>query len=197
MLKRLLSGKISVSLKNEGFIGRGLSWNREVEDVIQVIEFQRDRYSSVGVISFTINIGVFRREVWSIAWGVPEPSFVKEEHCFPRIRVGEIMHDAPGLPKDIWWRIHKDVQDFENLENIREAIINKCIPKLNQLSDIDYIFDYYVERQRFILPADKIYLAILLQKCGRSDEANSLFGKISAVSEEWKSRVLQVQKNLG
>jgi len=91
MLNNLIESHVAPLLKRHGFKKKEMTWNKSVDDFVQVIDFQLSSYSDEKEESFTINVGVLCTEVWKICWQKEPPKFVKEDDCFPRVRIGKLL----------------------------------------------------------------------------------------------------------
>ena len=196
MLISFIKSKISPSLSFIGFQRRGLVFERNRSGVSQIIEFQRDPYSLSGELSFTINLGVFHSEVWSKMWGVNAPSKLKGEHCFPLIRVGDLLDSNQGGHFDKWWKI-SDTDAYGNAaREISQILTGACVNALNSLENYDNILSYMGSLKRNILPYEKLYLAIVLDIVGNSEKSELLLQEVSHLSADWSRAVGSVRERL-
>ncbi|MCH8148422.1 MAG: DUF4304 domain-containing protein [Planctomycetes bacterium] len=97
-------------LKETGFRKRGRSFNRPADDgLVHVVTFQAgdypvgDNYEIPGLREslygqFTVNLGVFIPEVFTLENDQPPPKFLQEYHCEIRKRLVELANGS-----DVWW----------------------------------------------------------------------------------------------
>lgn len=69
-LDSLLDSTITPLLKEDGFKKKNLCWNKQTGDFIQVIQLQTSRHNIDDDGRFTLNIGVFHPQVFSVIWDI-------------------------------------------------------------------------------------------------------------------------------
>ncbi len=161
MLKKLIKDHIANTLKGVGFSKKGLTWNRNIDGYIHVINIQPSHLDNDSKTDFTVNIGILLPDIWETFWDKQVPKFVKEENCYPRFRLGELLAGFNGKCRDKWWTLSVE-KDVDVVGKELETIINDtCLPffdKAKSISDICIISDSLNSQ----LPIDKLYHSILL-----------------------------------
>jgi hypothetical protein len=97
--KQLLAGDFGPWLKDRDFRRRDSTFRRRREDAWQIVNFQRNRYSTSRAVPFTVNLGVsldllhdeppWRARGWPL-----------EYECDFRERIGALHHG-----EDHWWTV--------------------------------------------------------------------------------------------
>jgi hypothetical protein len=106
---------VAPSLKGRRFKKQRHTFNRIAElGLVHVVNFQMGQFP-IGAYEipglrpnlygkFTVNLGVFVREVYEITQRGPAPAFVQEYACEFRVRLGELLMP----PADTWWSLTDD-----------------------------------------------------------------------------------------
>jgi hypothetical protein len=143
---------LTKQLKPLGFVRKGRTFNRTVEDgVVQVINLQSGAYEIGGRIplpaelahlkpdlygKFAVNLGVFVREV-SEKDGTKSPAFIQEYYCCVRDRLGRangkehwwsLVNGAEALVADVSAQLESAGLPFLERFGTRQAIIADWIP---------------------------------------------------------------------
>jgi hypothetical protein len=126
--------------KRSGFRKQRHTFNREpAPGLIQVINFQMGPYEVGDPVEipgfrenlygkFTVNLGVYVREVHDHLSRVPAPRFIAEPYCEIRKRLGELMPSAG----DIWWSL--DHEPDVLAADVAEPLDRVGLPYLDGLS---------------------------------------------------------------
>jgi len=196
MLNDLIKIHVAPLLKRHGFKKKDLTWNKVVDGFVQVVDFQLSSYSDEQEETFTINLGVLCPEVWNTCWQKEPPKFVKEDDCFPRVRVGQLLGGFSVDSQDQWWMCSPDVDENALGEELCTLIENKCIPFINGMLSKQKINDFYSLSSINLLPIDKIYLAIVKSFLGDNESSSELLSGVGQISKAWSNRVEIVQGQL-
>lgn len=196
MFKDLIKAHVVPLLRQHGFKKKDLTWNRPKDGIVQVVDFQLSRFSSEGEDDFTINLGVFDSQVWKQCWAKEPPKFIKEEDCFPRIRIGYLLNGFSKESTDHWWACGAEINESELGNEIVGLIERKCLPFLEDMSDRRSVIEFYSAGSDDLMPVEKIYLAIIKNSIGDADSSNKLLNEVGAVSNAWAKRVDQVRSQL-
>ena len=197
MLKNLAKKNIAPLLKKHGFKKKDLTWNKAVDGFIQVIDFQMSRFSSAEEDNFTINLGVFDSQTWQTCWLKEPPRFIKEEDCFPRIRVAQLLQEFSEEATDHWWICNAETDEESLGQEIADLLEAKCIPFLDSLLNHQSIIDFYSSNPVNLMPVEKMYLAIIKNSAGDVGSSSELLSEVSSISKAWSNRVEQVKSQLG
>jgi hypothetical protein len=166
-----------------GFTRKSSTWRRNLENYIDVIEFQReyDRY--------TVNVGVLTKGTLEIIWGTPTPAFPKEVKCTVRSRIGRLVSEY-----DLWW----DVSNAISLTIVAEYTRNAALPFLDRMHSTEqqqrFLIDRGALKDTYPLPAMK--LAILMFWDGKESEACALLRSLGSKSGLWNPRIAEVAARL-
>lgn len=192
MLADLIKNHVTPLLKQHGFKKKDLTWNKSKDGVVQVVDFQLSRFSSDEEEDFTINLGVFDPQVWKKCWGKKPPKFIKEEDCFPRMRVSQLLNKST----DYWWAYDANTNDSELGKEIEELLEGKCLPFLNRMLDQNEVVNFYSSDTEHLMPIEKIYLAIIKNDVGDAYSSDELLSEVVTISKSWATRVDQVRSQL-
>ncbi len=196
MLNDVIKSHIAPLLKRYGFKKKEMTWNKTVDGFIQVIDFQVSSYSDEKEETFTINLGVLCPEIWNACWQKEPPKFVKEDDCFPRLRVGQLLGGFSGDSKDQWWVCSTDVNEDVLGEELSVLIESKCLPFIGGMLSKKNINDLYSSSSINLLPVDKVYLAIVKKLVGDKESSAGLLSEVGKISKAWSNRVEIVQSQL-
>ncbi|MEQ5777143.1 DUF4304 domain-containing protein [Thalassospira sp. NFXS8] len=192
MLADLIKNYVTPLLKQHGFKKKGLTWNKSNDGFVQVVNFQLSRFNSDVEKDFTINIGVFNSQVWKKCWGKEPPKVIKEEDCFPRMRVGRLLNK----PTDHWWTYDANTNDSGIGKEIKGILGEKCLPFLNAMLDQNEVFRFYSVHTECLMLIEKVYLAIIKHDVGDVRYSEELLSEIAVASKDWAKRVDQVRSQL-
>lgn len=193
MLKELIQLYIAPFLKRLGFRKKGMTWNREVNGIVHVIDIQSRRQRVDGSESFTINIGIFVNELWLLFWNKDVPLFVKEENCYPRFRLGYLLSNFDPK-RDKWWDIRSKEEIEKTGKELETLFTDKCLPFFDQIKSISDVLDISVVAKPN-MPADKLYHAILLNILGNKTESEQLIGGLCS-DTHWGDRATEIAERL-
>lgn len=131
-------------LKLHGFKKKGLKWNRERGDFVDVITFQEAKHSTAESPVFTINMGVFVASFFEAIWNKQLMTFASEADCIIRLRLGDLMQNRLyGNAFDQWWTLSGDLDNVESIKKeIHLAISEKAIPFLDSFRDYSFIINH-------------------------------------------------------
>ncbi len=193
MFNDIMNKQIAPLLKSFGYKKSGLTWNKHAGDIIHVINIQSDSHNNQ---SFTINLGIFDKNIWKICWGKETPKFVNEEDCFPRFRIGDLLSDFSDKGTDFWWSCNSSTNEQHLGNEILDMLKNKCIPLLERSANINLIEEFLTKKGINLMPIEKIYLGIIKYKLDKIISSNELFDQVSDISQSWAKRIEFVNKQL-
>lgn len=197
MIKNYIKQCISPELKKYKFKKKGTCWNRISENnCIQVVDLQISSYGNENEGQFTINLGIFDPVIWKKCWGKEIPNFIKEEDCFLRFRMGELINDFPAESKDIWWQYNDESKIEDLCIEIVEMLENVCIPFFEKVTNYVEIDKLLITSQKKMMPIEKIYWAILKYEIKEFDSAQKLLDEVASISDVWEKRVEFVESQL-
>lgn len=197
MIDDIVRTFVAPHLKEQGFKKNGLTWNRAVNDIVQVINIQKDRYSTKDETRFTINVGIFVADVWNVCWSKPIPRFVRELDCYPRFRIGFLLNGLAPSYRDKWWSVAVGVDDDIGCE-IGEIVASQCIPFYDSLKTTHEVALFVRDKFRDKLPLEQIQRAVLFRICGLNNcldpwpmEDDDYWGAFSRAAKEKSQRYLK------
>nr|VFK40152.1 MAG: protein of unknown function (DUF4304) [Candidatus Kentron sp. SD]VFK45528.1 MAG: protein of unknown function (DUF4304) [Candidatus Kentron sp. SD] len=193
MLKNLIKKHVATLLKQRGFKKKELTWNKSKDGVVQVVDFQLSRFSSDEEEDFTINLGVFYSQVWKKCWGKEPPKFIKEEDCFPRIRIGKLLNGFSEKLNDRWWTCSAKTNEADLSGEIESLLEEECLPFLDDMLDQHKVIKFYSSSSDRLMPIEKIYLAIIKNGVGDINSSDDLLSEVVTISKAWADRVEQVR----
>ena len=189
MLKEIVELHLKPFLKYKGFKKYGLTWSKSSNGITQVINIQLSRSNERNEENFTINLGIFNPSIWEKCWSSEIPRIIHEEDCFPRIRISDLLNGASKKNTDYWCTCTSETDEQALANKLIELISSKCIPFLDGMLDIQNVVEFYRDKTEYMLPIEKIYLAILNTKIGNHEIAKRIFEEVSAISSAWAKKV--------
>lgn len=188
MIKKYLTS----ALKEKGFKKHHFVWNKKLDDIVHVVDVQKSRWSSPGEISFTINVGVWIKQNWAICWGDDFPKVIKEVDCFPRFRIGKLLH---GESLDEWWKIREDNIEQVGSE-VKSVIQNKCFPFFEKCHSLNQISEIAGDIENWKQPAERIAYAVLKYLDGEKKLSEKILAELEDEAVAWQPRIQQVRNKL-
>jgi hypothetical protein len=119
LFQRLIKSLKPIAVAS-GFKHRGQNYICESSDCWGVINFQKSRYSSSDEKSFTINLAIAAKRIFTyrgIVRNTPPPAYA----CHWTIRISELMADE----RDKWWTVSE-----ESLHSAVELEVQKAVSEL-------------------------------------------------------------------
>jgi hypothetical protein len=126
-------------LKGHGFRKRRHTFNREPEDgLVQVVSFQMGAHMVGDPVEvpglrenlygrFTVNLGIFLRDVHERLAEFEVPAFVSESHCEISMRLGELPTGS-----ERWWNLEQDPRELA--ADVGDELREHGMPWLDALS---------------------------------------------------------------
>lgn len=112
-----IQNEIYQNLKQIGFKKRGRTFNRKINNgIVQVINFQSGKYTSIFYGKFTVNLGVYIEEIYALDFDISNKKFVQEYDCQVRNRLNYLKSET-----DVWWNINFEERQ-QTIEEIKELI---------------------------------------------------------------------------
>lgn len=196
MLTDLMQKYVAPLLKQYGFRKKELTWYRTRDGLVQVVNFQLSRFNNSEEESFTINLGVFNPLIWRKCWAKESPKFIREEDCFPRIRIGQLLSSTTGEAVDHWWTCHESTNGEVLGSEINKVLEEKCLKFLDDMLNCEQVARFYSSHFNHLMPIEKIYLAITKSCLGDIHSSHDLLNEVGAISVAWANRVEQVRSQL-
>jgi len=188
-MKKDLITKIDEIIKPIGFTLRSSTWNRRVNEYVDVINLQK---TSIG---FIINIGVYLNDIFKHCWPTLVLDFIEDPHCIVVTRVNHLLINTPY--KCLW-----NKENSDSIQEIPIVIENYILPYFNRahsINEIEIILESTLKPTKpfgGINTYAKLYLAIIKAKQGKISEALKLLEEFdSGISKEWSIKIFEI-KNL-
>jgi hypothetical protein len=194
-LDEIIKQAIQPLLKLYNFKKKGLQWNRERGEFVDVITVQKASYSTLLREVFTLNLGLAVPEFRKIIWPEKQESSLSEAECVVRVRLGDLLQGKPfGDAIDHWWELEKIYNNAEQTgRQIEEALINFGIPFLEQFDTFNAIVAHIrlVMGWQSKIPLNAIYRALAEWKSGLADTALETLANIKSKAWENKAEIIR------
>jgi hypothetical protein len=125
----MLREELAPALRRLGAKGSGGNYVLPDLDYFLCIGFQKDRYSRVDRVSFTVNLAAINRREWEQGWQpwwgkVPTATSVKPVGRYTRLGLLTPQH------QDIWWAVTAETDTKSLAEEVVTAIRDHGLPGL-------------------------------------------------------------------
>jgi len=194
-LEGIVRGVIQPVLKSGGFKTRGLRWNRNRGDFVDVVTVQEAKYSTAEKQVFTLNLGVFVKSFYEAVWQKPSSGLVTEADCAIRVRLGDLVQGKPyGDALDQWWEIENSTHtgDLAGRE-IENALRELGLPFLERFDNFRMIADHLQKIRGWQAknPLTLLYRALAEWEMGDSSSALETLTVIKGKAWELKADVVR------
>lgn len=182
--KHIVSG-LNKLLEPLGFAKKGAAWNRVVGPYTDVVDLQVSKSQD----RVTLNIGVIEKSVYFDCWDRVVDDFINEPNCIVRTRI--LTEDN----KEKWWQI----ADADTVEDMVASVKNFVLPFFDKHHSLDSMREFLIQTNVVdkTYPPPVIYLAIILHRLGKSDEACLRLGALKKKTVgAWLSRVEEIAEKL-
>lgn len=190
----IIGDYIAPGLKDARFKKSGTTWNHRIDGVVHVVDVQRSRIGPDRV-DFTLNLGVWVENVWRICWAKDNPRLIREEDCFPRFRVGQVIEDFQSRAHDKWWSVRKEESPEAVGEEVEHVLYQKCLPVLQRIRNESDALAFTRDNLLIRLPLETLYFAILQFINGENEIARATLLDLSS-DNHWGPRVHKVMERL-
>lgn len=130
--KEIIKSTVTPILKDSGFKKRSLNFNRKINEVVQVLSFQRSKWNNSESIEFTINLGIYLEKIFEISRGqINTSNFMKVGDCFLWGRSGHLIYNY-----DYWYKLDFNSSFSSIEEQIKWDFIDHIMPMFNYLNSI-------------------------------------------------------------
>jgi len=190
--KGIIKQYITPFLKEKGFKKLGAVYNRGLEEVVWVINIQKNRWNSQEKAEFTMNVGVHIPGIISTYINKPEPKRPTILDCCIEARLGLLS----TVGRDRWWELtHDDIASKKDREigmDIQDRLNNDAFPFFDRFRNTKNVADYLeAERsreERHIWPQNVVigftYASILALRQGKHEHAKGLMIKARDLSKK-------------
>jgi hypothetical protein len=139
-LNKGLLGSLGAILRPSGFKGGGPGYRRLFPDVMHLISVQKSVYSTSESFKFTINIGVWSKDVFiRQGFGDQPPGSVARCHVDRRIR-----SFVPGA-KDLWWEVRDEGDIISACAQIEPILLARVVPILDRAKTAESLLHEWKE----------------------------------------------------
>lgn len=166
-------------LKPQGFIRKGLIWNRSDGRYTDVIDFQISRFDS----KVTVNLGILDRDVYRKCWSEEASKFVEEVDCTVRKRLGILLDNH-----DTWWQLEDESAQAEMLNALGDVGV-EFLSGMHSESAMERFFLSSSEKPpRY--PPEAVYLAIIQLNQGKTTKGCDILSRLfENTSAGWHRRI--------
>lgn len=194
-LDDIVGQTIQPLLKSVGFKKKGLQWNRDRGEFVDVLTVQEAKHSTSERQVFTLNLGVLVKSFYESVWRKSLNGFATEADCAVRVRLGDLIQGKPfGDANDQWWEIEGATQSAELIgRQIEDALKGMGIPFLEQFGTFGAIADHLkrVKGWQAKNPLIVINRALAEWKTGASNDALETLATIKGKAWEGKADVVR------
>ena len=195
-LKTFVTKSAEESLRQCGFIASGMIWNRHVNDLVHVIEFQENRWNTKAERDFGISIGVAFPAVWEIVWGKTAPRVFSISECFPQVPFGFL--PSVNIGRNVGWTYVVDEENSHVEEEVHNALASHCVPFLNKCLSLQSVLAMSRELSLPLQPYEQICKAVMCFLSSRQQEGQQILDGVSSNPHlrAWSKRVDTVMDGL-
>jgi hypothetical protein len=177
-------------LKPLGFGRKQLTWNRERNGFVDVLDVQIGKSSEPDAISFTLNVGLMAGDVYEACWGKAPPAWIQETDCTVRTRLGMLGSES----RDLWWDGDASEVRSDVVRRVQADALS-FLDSIRNLQDVEGALERTLAR-RPDRPLGQLYLAIVKASLQKTDEAAALLDDVAKIGA-WRGRVAEVRERLG
>jgi len=193
-LNDIVGKSIQPLLKSVGFKKKGLQWNRDRGEFVDVLTVQEAKYSTLEKQVSTVNLGIAIPEFREIIWPNIKAS-PTEADCVVRVRLCDLIQGKPfGDANDQWWKIEDAAQSAELIgREIEDALKGIGIPFYERFDSFSAIVDHlrrvrgWQEKNPLIL----IYRSLAEWRMGISNDALQTLTLIKGTA--WEAKAASVR----
>jgi hypothetical protein len=151
---------IDSAIKPLGFAHSKSIWTRTVNDLVDVISMQSSNLDS----TFTLNVGVFNRELRDILWD-GRVKQIDEPVCVIGIRAGMLKFNNK---KDHWWPLHDPATPDEIVACVKEYVL----PFFDRHHSFEAMIEFLENRkvQKYTSFPAAYFLALLYFRTNRQND---------------------------
>jgi hypothetical protein len=179
MDRRAVTSHLDRMLRPLGFVRRGLTWNRRVGAIVDVVGLQVSKAGD----AFTLNLGVLEPQVYETFWGEPAGGQVDETKCTVRTRLGYL-----AAARDVWWR----AEDPGALGEVEAALVRYGLPFL-EAHRSDAAMEGFLgasHEARWAYPPPVAYRALLMARAGDPAGGCALLRELcGCTSGAWRQKI--------
>jgi hypothetical protein len=195
-LNDIVGETIQPFLKSIGFKKKGLQWNRDRGDFVDVLTVQEAKHSTSAKQVFTLNLGVAVKSCHEAVWQKLLSSSVSEADCPVRLRLGDLIQGKPfGDANDQWWEVEGGTQSAQLIgEQIVDALKDMGIPFLERFETFGAVADHLkkVRGWQAKNPLALIYRAFAEWKNGDGDGALDTLTAVKG--KAWEAKAAAVRE---
>lgn len=174
-------------LKSAGYKRRANTWNRRVGELVDVVNVQLSK----GLDVVWVNLGVADPIAYERVWREPLGAFVPEPSCTVRLRLGELMGE---------WGRSWAWDGASTADDIAADLEPSGFEFFDRMRTPEAMVDFLEHRPYRLYVAEAMYLAILLERVGRRNDACAFLHEYESrtrVVSAWNERVEELERELG
>ena len=180
LLGKLLSEQVAPLLKREGYRRSGQLFQREADESITVIGYQRS-VRETGCDRFTVNLGIASKRLLDFE-DRRTSARMPTERCHWQLRLGRLLDP----PRDAWW----EICDHADLDKVGQEQVNllglRALPTLGQMASDAALREAWLQGKAAGLTELQrlMYLSVLLDQPGLRDKQRKIIEELRAFGEK-------------
>jgi hypothetical protein len=157
-LAKVFLTQLRLHLTQDGFRLKSRTFVRDRPEATQMISFQTSVSSTQQSVRFTLNLGIYLREL-AIRLGDP-PSPERILDCHWQVRIGTLVPESNG---DSWWTVSSESEAQKAADNISQVLRTHALPPMEALSNKDPLCDLWRQGKHpgIFAPDRDIYIKTL------------------------------------
>jgi hypothetical protein len=161
MMKTVVAA-FSPAMKSAGYRKQGARfWNEPSPTVVRLVNLQSSSWNSGCEGTFTVNLGVYHRDVAAFHDGITVKSSPLVQNCIIQTRIGRLMPE----PRDVWWSFDSHTDLVALGKEVASIWVEYGKPWLEARSSLDGA------RVHFLQENENLFLAMVSLAMGNTAEA--------------------------
>jgi len=149
MMKTVVAA-FAPALKSVGYRKQGARfWNESSPTVVRLVNIQSSSWNSGCEGQFTVNLGVYHRDLAALHDGMPVVNSPLVQHCVVQARIGRLM----PARRDVWWSIDQKKDLVALGEKVATIWIKYGNPWLEARSTLDGAREHLLSMKDYFLVA--------------------------------------------
>jgi Domain of unknown function (DUF4304) len=171
-------------LQGQGFKRRKQTWNRQANDLIQVVQL----VPSKSGVSLDVVLGVCEPALFSRLWG-PLKGFANAEACLASLELSELTGDPVRRARP---------DDLDDITFVARHLEAEGLPWLSRMSDRANVLRFLRARPYVLAPSEAVLLALFESQLGLRDAACETFADvIQRALGTWKVKAQELAAEEG
>jgi tetratricopeptide (TPR) repeat protein len=170
-------------LKPLGFKRKGNKFYLKMEDLGQLISFQKSNHNSQGHIHFTINVGIFVPECFQAMYAKIPDEFPSIQHCLFQERIGILKTQF-----DTWYDIKEDTDEAKLIIEMKENLLDFILPYFEKAKKLEDLMSYIKKNEASM---SKKPILIIYDKLEYFEKAKKIYEQMLETKSEFYSEILR------